>query len=313
MFDYVIDVLEIILEECINSEQKDEAYALLESMQSFEFVFNLHIMTNILGVTNELSQALQRKDQDIINAIALVNVSKQRLQTIRDNGWESLFGEVSLFCERCNIDVPNMYDIFVIRGRSRRNAQQMTTLHHYQVELFYTLIDMQLQELNNRFTEVNMELLLCVACLNPNDSFCAFDKQKLVHLAEFYPFDFSKVDLVILGNQLDNYIVDMRSDDRFSKLKGISDLAKRLVESKKDVVYPLVYLLVRLGLVLPIATATMERVFSAMKLVKNQQRNRMCDSWMNDCLIIYVERDIFDSIDNEKILQFYQNMRPHRE
>ena len=76
MFDYVIDVLEIILEECINSEQKDEAYALLESMQSFEFVFNLHIMTNILGVTNELSQALQRKDQNIINVIALVNMSK---------------------------------------------------------------------------------------------------------------------------------------------------------------------------------------------------------------------------------------------
>ena len=158
-----------------------------------------------------------------------------------------------------------------------------------------------------------MELLLCVACLNPNDSFCAFDKQKLVRLAEFYPSDFSKVDLVILGNQLDNYIVDMRSDDRFSKLKGISDLSKRLVESKKNFVYPLVYLLVRLALLLPIATATVERVFSAMKLVKNRLRNRMCDSWMNDCLITYVERDIFDSVENEKILQFYQNMRPRRE
>ena len=114
----------------------------------------------------------------------------------------------------------------------------MTNLHHYQVELFYTLIDMQLQELNNRFTEVNMELLLCVACLNPNDSFYAFDKQKLVRLTKFYPSDFSKVDLVILGNQLDNYIVDMRSDDRFSKLKGISDVAKRLVESKKGCCIP---------------------------------------------------------------------------
>ena len=167
MFDSVIDVLELILEEGINSEQKGEAYSLLESIQSFEFIFNLHMMTNILGVTNELSQALQRKDQDIINAIALVNVSKQRLQTIRDNGWESLFGEVSLFCERRNIDVPNMDDIFVIRGRSRRNAQQMTNLHHYQVELFYTLIDMQLQELNNRFTDVNMELLLLCSMFEP--------------------------------------------------------------------------------------------------------------------------------------------------
>ena len=73
------------------------------------------------------------------------------------------------------------------------------------------------------------------------------------------------------------------------------------------------YLLVRLALLLPIATATVERVFSAMKLVKNRLCNRMCDLWMNDCLITYVERDIFDSVDNEKILQFYQNMRPRRE
>ena len=233
MFDFIIDVLELILKKDINLEQKVEAYSLLESIQSFEFIFNLHMMTNILGVTNELSQALQRKDQDIINAIALVNVSKQRLQTIRDNGWKSLFGEVSFFCETHNIDVLNMDDIFFIRGQSHRNAQQMTNLHHYQVELFYTLIDMQLQELNNRFTEVNMELLLCVACLNPNDSFCAFDKQKLVRLAEFYPSDFSKVDLVILGNQLDNYIVDMRSDDRFSKLKILVILPKDWLNQKR--------------------------------------------------------------------------------
>ena len=51
-----------------------------------------------------------------------------------------------------------MNNMFVTRGRPRRNVQIMTNLHHYQVELFYTIIDMQLQKLNNRFNEVNMEL-----------------------------------------------------------------------------------------------------------------------------------------------------------
>ena len=69
----------------------------------------------------------------------------------------------------------------------------------------------------------------------------------------------------------------------------------------------------RLALFLPIATATVEKVFSIMKLVKNWLHNRMCDLWMSDCLITYIEKDIFDSVDNEKILQFYQNMRPRRE
>ena len=66
----------------------------------------------------------------------------------------------------------------------------MTNLYHYRVELFYTVIDMQLQELNNRFNEVNMKLLLYAASLNPCDSFAAFDKEKLICLAQFIQLSF---------------------------------------------------------------------------------------------------------------------------
>jgi hypothetical protein len=39
---------------------------------------------------------LQRKNQDIVNAMSLVKLSKQRLQNMRDDGWPSLFSEVAL-------------------------------------------------------------------------------------------------------------------------------------------------------------------------------------------------------------------------
>jgi hypothetical protein len=32
-------------------------------------------------------------------------------------------------------------------------------------------------------------------------------------------------------------------------------------------------------------------------------RNRTGDKWMNDSLIVYVEKDIFDKIDNEVIMK----------
>ena len=60
--------------------------------------------------------------------------------------------EVSTFYEKNNMNVPKMDDKFVDKGRSRRNSQNVMNLHHYQVEFFYPVIDMQLQELNNRFT-----------------------------------------------------------------------------------------------------------------------------------------------------------------
>ncbi|XP_057760517.1 uncharacterized protein LOC130980889 [Arachis stenosperma] len=312
LFPSVVNVLEYVEEDGNNSEQRAEACHLLNVIQSFEFIFNLHLMKNILGVTNELSQALQRNDQDIVNAMTLVKVSKQRLQTIRDDGWSLLVDEVSFFCEKYNITVPKMDDIFVSQGRSRRKAQKISNLHQFQVEIFYQVVDRQLQELNNSFTEVNTELLLCIACLNPRHSFIAFDKEKLIQLAQFYPLEFSSTQLLALDSQLENFILDVRSDDQFSNLNGIGALSQKLVETRKNIVYPLMFLLLKLALVLPVATASVERTFSAMNIIKSRLCNRMGDEFLNDCLMTYIERETFDCIDNEKIIQSFQNMKPRR-
>ena len=62
------------------------------------------------------------------------------------------------------------------------------------------------------------------------------------------------------------------------------------MSTRKHETYPLVYLLVKLALTLPVATATVKRSISAMKYIKNEMRNRMEDRWMNDCLMVYIEK-----------------------
>ncbi|KAL4602860.1 hypothetical protein ACB092_10G083500 [Castanea dentata] len=197
----------------------------------------------------------------------------------------------------------------IMSGRPRRNTQQNTNLHHYRVELFYTVIDMQLQELNNRFSKVNTDLLICMACLNPSNSFVAFDKEKLIHLAKFYPYDFPGTDILALDSQLQSFIFDMRNNDLFLELQGVNELAEKLVSTRKHETYPLVYLLVKLALTLPVATATVERSFLAMKYIKNELRNRIGYQWMNDCLVVNIEKDVACSIDNETIMQRFQKMK----
>ena len=85
-----------------------------------------------------------------------------------------------------------------------------------------------------------------------------------------------------------------------------------MVETNKHKVFSLVYLLVTLALFLPIATTTVERVFSAMNYVKNRLRSRMGDEWLNDNLVVYIEIDVFDCIDNETIVQHFQHMKSRR-
>ena len=99
----------------------------------------------------------------------------------------------------------------------------------------------------------------------------------MTRLAKFYLSVFFETDVLALDNQLYPYIVDMRSNDEFFELKGIGDLARKMVETNKDVIYLLVFLLVKLVLTLLVATVTVERSFSAMKYIKNELRNRMRD------------------------------------
>ncbi|XP_042405087.1 zinc finger MYM-type protein 1-like [Zingiber officinale] len=132
MFSAVSDVLEVISEDDSSSpDQKTEAFNLLESILSFDFAFNLHLMKHVLGISSELSTTLQKKDQDIVNAMDLV-------------------------------------------------------------------------------------------------------QKKLLQLAEFYPQDFSRFDLLVLDDQLETYICDMRSNKTFQGLKDLSDLSEKLVMSKKN-------------------------------------------------------------------------------
>ena len=79
----------------------------------------------------------------------------------------------------------------------------------------------------------------------------------------------------------------MRSNNEVLELKGICDITRKVVETLNDIVYPFVYLLLKLAMILPVATAMVKRSFSATRYVKNMLHNRMGDQWINDCLVTY--------------------------
>ena len=52
-----------------------------------------------------------------------------------------------------------------------------------------------------------------------------------------------------------------------------------------------VYHLIELILILPVATTSVERIFSALNIIKTDLRNKMGDEWLNDLMICYTEKD----------------------
>ncbi|KAI5649269.1 hypothetical protein M9H77_35274 [Catharanthus roseus] len=230
------------------------ARGLIDNMNQFEFVFIAHLMVDVLAETNRLSMYLQQKTQNIVTTIRKIKTVKDELKKYRndDDCWEELLGVVTAFCTK--------NDIFVL--------------------------NLIVKEMDDRFMESNIELLMCISSLDPRDSFANFDQNQLLPLSEFYSDDFSVSDKFELKAQLNTYISYMRSSDgaAFSGLTNNGDLAKKMVETKSHKFFNLVYRLIELALVLPIATATVERSFSAMNIIKNDLRNKMGDEFLNDSL-----------------------------
>jgi hypothetical protein len=45
-----------------------------------------------------------KKDQDILNAISLVNVAKKRMQELRSHGWNNVLEKVTSFCNKHGVE-----------------------------------------------------------------------------------------------------------------------------------------------------------------------------------------------------------------
>ncbi|KAH9686031.1 DUF4371 domain-containing protein [Citrus sinensis] len=162
MFGVVHEYLEKLICNGSNNDIRGEAKGVYDVMSTCKFVFILHLMNKVLGISDLLCQALQMKSQDILNVIHLISATKSLLQSLMENGWDTFIKSLVPLCESHHIDVPGMND---------RHMNGTMLEHYYQIDLFNAVIDFQLMELNNRFIDQMMKLLTLSSALNPVNSF----------------------------------------------------------------------------------------------------------------------------------------------
>jgi hypothetical protein len=104
-----------------------KAAGAVKLMMKFEFVFIMHVMKELMGITNLLCKKLQQKSQDIVNAMDDVATTKRLIQNLREHGWNKLISDVTQFCNKQGIIVPNMSGSYAdyVRG------VEITVEHHY--------------------------------------------------------------------------------------------------------------------------------------------------------------------------------------
>ncbi|XP_058740888.1 uncharacterized protein LOC131613191 [Vicia villosa] len=112
--------------EGLNYASRGDADSAYNHLKSIDFIFILHLMKEIMSVTNMLCQALQQQSQDVVNAMHLVCTTKTLIQELREDGLDKLFTYVKSFCEKHDIEIPDLDDVHSTTrfGRSRLEENQ---------------------------------------------------------------------------------------------------------------------------------------------------------------------------------------------
>ncbi|XP_074370635.1 uncharacterized protein LOC141711846 [Apium graveolens] len=180
-------------------------------------------------------------------------------------------------CAKYKIDVPYMNARYMDGIRSVRQKDDISVEHHYHYDVFNSVIDFQLEELHYRYNDTAVQLLRLSSSLEPKNNFRLFDIEHICTLAtSFYPVDFGQQEMLHLKLQLDLYKIDVVKHAKFQDLSTISELS------------------------------TAERVFSVMKLVKTDLRNKMEEEYLRDSMLINIEREYAEDIDPDEVIdEFY--------
>ncbi|KAK8276281.1 hypothetical protein V6Z12_D10G188900 [Gossypium hirsutum] len=252
MYNATSTILENLKNIASSYSQRGGVHKTYNRLRYFEFIFILHIMKEVLGITDNRCQALQRPSQDILNAMSLVLTTKGLIQNLKDDGWNE----------------------FYIK------KEDVTVEHHYQVDIFFATIDTQLQELKSRFNENVVELLTFTTALDHNELFKLFDINKICILVnKFYPEDFSQQEKECLPYELKHYELDVCKHPNLRKISTLSELCKSLVENGKSVIFN--------------SNLKMENDFLSS-------------------LVVYIEKEIAEKFDINKIIDYFSEVKDRR-
>lgn len=310
LFNPVCVVLEEICEGT-DTDRRAKASLALKHVRSPEFVFILHLMSKILELTYTLSQSLQVKDQNIINASRLVRMTKQNLNEFLASGFEELLQNTQIFCSSHEIEMPSLDAPKPTLGRPRASGP-ISYLVYFKV-VFEKVIESCIDEMNHRFDEESCHILGLISGFDPSNHFGNYNPTKVLALMDQFGDDFPHKELIAIEvRDFDTFVKDANNAELFGEVSSLEKFTQMLVVHNLKEVFPNIFRLSCIILTLPISTASAERSFSALKIIKTRLRNSIGDKWFVDQLLLYIEKDIVKSFENEQILNRYVEMGPRR-
>lgn len=174
----------------------------------------------------------------------------------------------------------------------------------FKTEVYFYILDIFVGQFENRFSDFK-EMAELFTALNPKHFERPDAENKMLQLARFYSEDVSKPEEIVeefhsfraLYSELE---LELKTDA----------VLPFLIANDMDRAYPHLTILHRIYKTIPISSASAERSFSRLKLIKSCLRSCMDEARLSNLTLLSVERDI--DIDKEKVVGKFAAMKERR-
>lgn len=288
--------------------QKDDAGAkakgFLKSLQSFESLFIIKILIEILSRIEALNATLQKISLHLQKAVDNINTVKEVISSQRtDEKFENVWKSTVDLAHILELDEPKTPKI---RSRPKKIDDSTSEPHEFSSpadfyrKMYFEVLDKVIGCIEQRFTKdtmahlSNMELFLTQQNNETSSNY----------VKNFYGDDFDMDRLILHRNML----LDIAQTKNY-KLNSVEDVVSFITthcESTKDMI-PEVIKLLNIILTIPVSTCTAERSFSALRRIKTYLRNTMTQQRLNNYMVVHVNREIADDLELENIADIFIN------
>ncbi|KAK6479921.1 zinc finger MYM-type protein 1-like, partial [Huso huso] len=307
----VVEALTALSEQA--TEKKDgetlsSSQSLCKELTTWRFILCVVIWYNVLYQVNHVSKLLQSPSVSIETVKRETDDVKQFLQEYRDGGLASTQIDAREIAEKMQIDMT-----FSVERQRRTTRQflyegteetQFTPEHRFKQDFFLPLVDIALNSVSERFTQVDQNFSLFGFLYSADNMKKAVQEDTLEESRR----------------NLEQTLGDIDSQDLVLEVRAaviafpghISSPAEMLDYIYKEnllELYGNLSIALRLLLTLPVTVASGERSFSSLKRIKTYLRSTMSQERLNGLAMISIEQRVRRSLNMEDIIKAFTEVK----
>lgn len=261
------------------------ASSLLKLMKSYNSIYFIHLLCDVCTSLSSLTRLFERNDVDLSIVEPKVQATMNSLQKMKDRDGPYL-AKANVIAEELNIT-----------GETDKVKDAKIKF-----------LDELLQQLESRLE--NTEMINNLAALNLSqvspDTVTFHGDHEVSQLAELFNLDVDET--LFQWNELK----EIFKEEMSSCTPG--HMLRTLTEKKRTLgdIYPNMVKLLRVHESLIISTAGVERVFSRVKLIVTEHRNRLQVQTTNKLLMVALNTDSEADIDFKQVVKYYLKQKNRR-